>query len=70
MIILADMAKFQRNLKGLHSPYKLGSAYKKYGDLSQESPKRSTFWETNIGYVAKYEYAKFQNNDSIGVGKS
>ena len=68
MIILADMSEFQRNLKGLHSPYKFSSAYKKYGDLSQESPKRSTFWETNIGFVAKYEYAKFETNDSIGVG--
>ena len=62
MIILADMSNFQKNLNGLHSPYKLSSAYKKYGDLSQESPKRSTFWETNIGYVAKYEYAKFQTD--------
>ena len=67
---MADMLEFQKNLKGLHSPYKLSSAYKKYGDLSQESPERSIFWETDIGWVAKFEYAKFSINNSLGVGTS
>lgn len=63
-IIMADMTEFQKNLRGLKSPYKKSEAYKKYGDLTQESNEASSFWKTNIGYVAKYEYAKFQSDDN------
>lgn len=62
---MADMTEFQRKVAGLRSPYKKSVAYKKYGDLKQESEETSSFWKTNIGYVAKYEYAEFQpTNDN------
>lgn len=56
-----NLANFQKTLISLkRTPYKLSSAYKKYGDITPKLPERSTFWETHIGYIAKYEYAKFQ----------
>ena len=60
MTSLKELSLMKKRLRRLGAPYKHSTAYRKYGDLPQESPKRSIFWETNIGYIEKYEHAKFQ----------
>lgn len=69
MTSLGDLSSFNEKMRILGTPYKCSSAYKIYGDRPQELPERSIFWETSIRYFEKYEHAKFQNNDSIGVTK-
>ena len=57
---MGDLSSFKKKMRRLGTPYKRSSAYKIYGDRPQELPKRSVFWETHIGYMEKYEHAKFQ----------
>lgn len=70
MTSLGDLSSFNEKMRILGTPYKCSSAYKIYGDRRQELPERSIFWETSIRYFEKYEHAKFQNNDRIGVAKT
>lgn len=59
---MGDKNSFKEKMRMLRRPYKRSSAYKVYGNTPQESPERSLFWETNIGYIERYEHAKFQSN--------
>lgn len=70
MTDLGDLSLMKKRLRILGTPYKCSSAYKIYGDRPQELPERSIFWETSIRYFEKYEHAKFQNNDRIGIAKT
>ena len=65
---MGDLSSLKKKMRRLGAPYKHSTAYKIYGDLPQESPKRSIFWETHVGYIERYEHARFQSSDSVGVG--
>lgn len=62
MTSLGDKNSFKEKMEILGRPYKRSSAYKVYGNTPQESPERSLFWETKIGYIEKYKHAKFQSD--------
>ena len=63
-IIMSNLSGMKKKLRRLGAPYKKSSAYEKYGDLKQESNEASSFWKTNIGYIEKYEHAKFQTKST------
>lgn len=63
MTTLGNLSEFEKKMRILGTPYKHSSAYNVYGDLHQELPKRSVFWETHIGYIEKYQHAKFKSVD-------
>ncbi len=55
---MSETTNLQKKLKRLSDPYKVSSAYKKYGEPNKDCNNASSFWKAKVGYVVKYEYEK------------
>ena len=47
------LSNFEKTLKQLNAPYKKSKGYELFG--KQNKSETSVFWDTNMGYVQKYE---------------
>ena len=48
------MSNLKRKMRSLARPYKKSTAYKKHGESKGERTK-STFWDSKVRFVVKYE---------------
>lgn len=57
----SEFEKAREQLRILSAPYKISEAYKMYGNSPPKRDKRwSTFWDTDVIYVPRFEYCKFR----------
>ena len=57
----SEFEKAREQLRILSAPYKISEAYKMYGNSPPKRDKRwSTFWDTAVIYVPRFEYCKFR----------
>lgn len=61
----SEFEKAREQLRILSAPYRISEAYKMYGNSPLKRDKRwSTFWDTDVIYVPRFEYCKFKERDS------
>lgn len=56
---MVNESNFQTLLKQLNAPYIKSEAYEVFGNVEHENSGVSLFWNSEVGYVVKYENARF-----------